>query len=291
MDGFICEEGAQGPTERLCRTERGDIPGIRLAASPRTVALKKNHQGAIYETLTCEFLFCCARYRPDAMWTSHSIPGLISPGPIYDPKGGAFEKAAIVTKSPSWGQAGPHSLKCARARSEEVRFLGRHHLRELKGHFSPGPQYLIPGGMGGATGNSVAACKRSLQVSSPAHGGRVTLSQAELGGYDHSSSTSMITLTPGSFADSNRVSNAAFHSKAMSAAYWRGATMLQPDEPNLTNSLPDPSETQRWKERPDALRGTKVQAELRETLTQRSRPLPIIPRRQSLDYLADPPFA
>ena len=75
-------------------------------------------------------------------------PGLNSPGPIYQLKG-SFEKAAAKSSHPSWGRHGPHSLKMGRFRCEEVRFQGRGHMRELHGHFSPGPQYNIPTSIGG----------------------------------------------------------------------------------------------------------------------------------------------
>jgi hypothetical protein len=52
------------------------------------------------------------------------------------------------------------SQKIARARTAELRFLGRAFSRELMGHFSPGPQYSVPGMCGGAPSNRFEAEKR-----------------------------------------------------------------------------------------------------------------------------------
>lgn len=155
-------------------------------------------------------------------------PGLNSPGPIYQLPG-SFEKAAARSKHPIWGHHGPHSLKQGRFRCEEVRFMGKRHMREMQGHFSPGPQYNLPSFVGGSVGNFVASNNR-LANTAPANGGRVKLSASDLGG------APSFTLTQGSFSDSKRLRD--FEPKETGAAFWRGATMLQPAEPNLVNSSP-----------------------------------------------------
>ena len=154
--------------------------------------------------------------------------GLNSPGPIYQLPG-SFEKAAVRSKHPTWGHHGPHSLKQGRFRCEEVRFMGKQHMRELQGHFSPGPQYNVPGTVGGSAGNFVASSSR-LANTAPANGGRVKLTASDLGG------NPTFSLTQGSFSDSERL--AEFKPKTTGTAFWRGATMLQPHESTLVNSSP-----------------------------------------------------
>ena len=42
-------------------------------------------------------------------------------------------------------------------RTDEVRYSGTQYLREQQGHFSPGPQYAVPGLIGGAPANRFTA--------------------------------------------------------------------------------------------------------------------------------------
>jgi len=208
-------------------------------------------------------------------------PGLNSPGPIYQLPG-SFEKAAARSKHPIWGQHGPHSLKQGRFRCEEVRFIGKRHMREMQGHFSPGPQYNLPSFVGGSVGNFVASNNR-LANTAPANGGRVKLSASDLGG------APSFTLTQGSFSDSKRLPD--FEPKETGTAFWRGATMLQAAEPNLVNSSPRPDLMQSWHEAKHTLHDTKIQHDLNRKLAERSRNAPKMPFRQVDDFKADPPFA
>jgi len=82
-----------------------------------------------------------------------------------------------------------------------------------------------------------------------------------------------------------------FAPKDTGTAFWRGATMLQPSEPNLVNSSPRPDLLQSWHERAGTLSDTKVQLDLGRKLAERSRTAPKMPFRQVDDYKADPPFA
>ena len=107
--------------------------------------------------------------------------------------------------------------------------MGRHHMRELQGHFSPGPQYNLPSTVGGSVGNFVESSSR-LANTAPANGGRVKLTASDLGG------APSYTMTQGSFSDNHRLTD--FAPKETGNAYWRGATMMQPHEPNLLNSSP-----------------------------------------------------
>ena len=95
-------------------------------------------------------------------------------------------------------------------------------MRELIGHFSPGPQYDLPSIMGGATGNYTGATQRLLNNSAAATGHRVTLSSADLGGRP------VLHTTMGSHADATRQGSTIAASQ--STAFWRSATMRQPGE-------------------------------------------------------------
>lgn len=89
------------------------------------------------------------------------LAGLSSPGPVHKLPDRCFAKASVKTPRPTWGPPPRHeSQKIARSRTEEVRFRGHMFMHEMKGHFSPGPQYAIPGGMGGAPANRFGAEKK-----------------------------------------------------------------------------------------------------------------------------------
>ena len=187
------------------------------------------------------------------------IPGLESPGPIYVLPGG-FVKAATKTKHPTWGTHEALSLKSGRYRTDEVRFTSNRHMREMYGHFSPGPQYALPGTIGGTTGNYNAAAERVQQLSVPARGPDLAnaampyastisgtagsapptakLSATQLGG------TMNYTMTHGSFSDPNRTGSGV--ALEGNTEYWRSATMLQVAEPNYQNAAPNPVQRQPW---------------------------------------------
>lgn len=207
------------------------------------------------------------------------MEGLASPGPKYTLPT-CFAKASMKSKHPSWGRTGIEALKSGRFRCEEVRFQGRRHMREMVGHFSPGPQYDLPGIMGGATGNFTGATQRLLNNSAAATGHRVTLSSADLGGRP------VLHSTMGSHADATRKGStmAASHS----GAFWRSATMRQPHE----RVFPQPAGARQiWYEPASELGRTKVQDELKATLAERYREMPKKPFRMTTDMMADPPLA
>ena len=212
--------------------------------------------------------------------SANMLEGLASPGPKYTLPT-CFAKATIKSKHPSWGRTGIESLKSGRFRCEEVRFQGRRHMREMVGHFSPGPQYDLPGIMGGATGNYTGATQRLLNNSEAATGHRVTLSSADLGGRP------VLSSTMGSHADATRKGStlAASHS----TAFWRSATMLQPHE-RIQGPKPAGAR-QIWYEPASELGRTKVQDELKASLAERWREVPKKPFRMTTDMMADPPLA
>ena len=215
------------------------------------------------------------------MADSNMIAGLSSPGPKYDLPS-TFQRASSKSKHPIWGSAGPESLKSGRYRCEEVRFQGRRHMREMVGHFSPGPLYDVPGSVGGSTGNFIAATKEMLgRVSQFTGQPVVKRSAADLGGRP------AFNTTLGSFADGGRRGNTA--AGQGSTAYWRSATMVQPRE-----HLQGPSAVgarQVWMEDKEALGQTKLQDDLKATLKERWRQVPSAPFRMVPDMVADPPFA
>ena len=214
------------------------------------------------------------------MSDAHMLCGLASPGPKYALPT-CFAKAAIKSKHTSWGAPGTVSLKAGRFRSEEVRFQGRRHMREMVGHFGPGPQYDLPGMMGGSAGNYTAATKKLLLHSEQATGQRVTLSSADLGGRP------VLNSTMGSHADATRrgSTGAATHS----TAFWRSASMIQPHE--RRQGLTSAGAGQMWYEQQSELGRTKMQDELKASYRERWRKEPALPLRMVSDMMADPPLA
>lgn len=208
------------------------------------------------------------------------IAGLASPGPKYELPT-CFAKACVKSKYPSWGASGTESLKSGRYRCEEVRFQGRRHMREMVGHFSPGPQYDVPGSIGGSTGNFIASTQRMLDNCAQATGKRVTLSAADLGGRP------VFNTTQGSHADATRRGSTV--AVGDSTAYWRSATMVQPRE---RRQGPSPiGHPQVWFEPKGSLGQTKIQEGLKASLRETWREVPSQPFRQVGDITADPPLA
>lgn len=224
------------------------------------------------------------------------LPGLESPGPIYVLPS-TFDRASVRSKHPTWGPSIQPSLKQGRYREDEVRFMSGRHMRELKGHFSPGPQYSLPGSIGGTTGNALAASERIRSTKPQASGmelqampytslmppATTKLNATQLGG------SSEFMLTRGSFADPDRTGGTA--GLQNSTEYWRSATMLQLNEPNFQNAGPTPSTAQPWHVAAMQVNDTAVQDDIKKTLRERWRPEPTLPRRQVSDFRSDPPLA
>jgi hypothetical protein len=59
-----------------------------------------------------------------------------------------FNGAAKVPAYPTWGQPSKAALKAGRDRSAEVVFISRKLAQTQMGHFSPGPQYMLPSTIG-----------------------------------------------------------------------------------------------------------------------------------------------
>jgi len=212
--------------------------------------------------------------------------GLHSPGPRYGLPSACFDKASKSpsTGRPTWGPAPQHSSqKIARARVDEVRFIGRHFMREMQGHYSPGPQYRVPGTTGGAPGNYFAST-HNLQAVAERHGaGRRSLSAVQLG------AEPLFCLTPGSFSDPKRAAVPTTPGDT-AAEFWRRATTLQTSEvPSFTRDV----NKQPWSEaaRGPNLYGDEVQARARGGAEARHRQIGPVPYRQLGDMAADPPVA
>lgn len=229
-------------------------------------------------------------------------------GPIYHLPG-AFEKASVISKHPTWGRGAGNSLKVGRSRTDEVQFCSHRHQRALLGHFSPGPQYNVPSTIGGAWGNYVASNERMQRMlpqggaplnipampyrnaasaggalGSLAEGsGTAKLSAAQLGGGN------AFMMTRGSIADPERRGGTA--PVKQSTEYWRSATMLQPQEPNFHKSGPFPDRPQPWIATTAQVTNCAIQDEIKRELRQSWRPEPRMPRRQVPDRMADPVLA
>jgi len=226
------------------------------------------------------------------------IPGLESPGPIYVMPS-MFDKAAVVSKYPIWGPPTQPAHKSGRYRNDEIRMDTNRHMRVLYGHFSPGPQYSIPGCFGGAVGNATAATDRLRAMeptgnprgevqampytnAPPPSAGTTKLSATQLGG------SMEFTMTRGSHADPDRKGGTA---AAQGTEFWRAATMLQPQEPNFHNAPPNPMRRTSRHASAALVNDTVVQDEIKKRLAERSRPEPRLPRRQVSDRRSDPPLA
>jgi hypothetical protein len=59
-----------------------------------------------------------------------------------------FEGARRVPAFPTWGQPSKPPLKFGRDRASEVRYVTSRHAEMLRGHYSPGPQYMVPSTIG-----------------------------------------------------------------------------------------------------------------------------------------------
>jgi len=222
--------------------------------------------------------------------------GLHSPGPRYELPSLCFDKAYQPPKTgkPTWGPAPQHpAQKLARARIDEVRFVGKHHMREFQGHYSPGPQYQIPGLTGGAPGNAFASTKQLQALGTKQAPARRSLSATQLG------ADPLFCVTAGSFADLARASEPTKPGQ-IGSEYWRRATHLQPSD--MHRSTVDPRsgaprtvtmDKTPWAEaaRGPSLFGDRVQAAARRNAEERYRRIDAVPYRQLVDYMADPPLA
>ena len=186
-------------------------------------------------------------------------------------------------------------------RTDEVRYSGTQYLREQQGHFSPGPQYAVPGLIGGAPANRFTA-EIELQKNRMRHTGmaplvlgatgRTSLDSASLGGEP------IYSLTSGSFCDPTR---APEPDQTTTTSYWRQSTMLQPGERSATTPFKS------WSTRPTTVTheaipwtenhmgptcyGTDLQLQERGRMDERCRNQPGTPYRNLPDVVADPPLA
>jgi hypothetical protein len=174
-------------------------------------------------------------------------------------------------------------------------------LSELKGHFSPGPQYSIPGCFGGAPANQFASeaklkADRTRYSGLPPRTSQTLLAAMESG-------EPCFSLTSGSFCDPLRPLARAM-TEHKNSTYWRQATMVQQSERHSTtpatvmeSQCPDGGfQALPWTERArgPSLMGDEAQRAERQRLESRGRnvPSPGAPPYRSLeDYVADPPLA
>jgi hypothetical protein len=222
--------------------------------------------------------------RPDVVNGVELHPGLHSPGPKYALKGMCFADASksSTTGKPTWGPAPRHdSHKLGRARAEEVRYSSAAGMREMLGHYSPGPQYALPHLIGGSVGNKFAAASR-LQAEVEKATQRKVLNASQLGG------VASFSMTSGSFADPSRVASPA--PGTANAQYWRAATVLQDSEVKLSKGRQEQPSRKPWLEmgRGQHGYGQKMQAYARESLERRSRAYSPVPFRQLPDRASDP---
>jgi len=176
--------------------------------------------------------------------------------------------------------------------------MGRDFQCEMRGHFSPGPQYALPSMIGGAPANRFALDvelkhnRNHYVKTSPVHGSAtVSLDATALG------AEPCFSLTKGSFCDPLRALEA---DKTSDATYWRQATMLQPNERSVTtpfHTFSRPKEVtyqqMPWTEqsRGGSCYGTIVQEEELTSLGVRGRKGRATPFRNLPDLMSDPPLA
>ena len=219
------------------------------------------------------------------------IPGLHSPGPSYALPEMCFKNAKQATKTgkPTWGPPPRHdSQKLSRARIDEVRYVGPHHMREFMGHFSPGPQYTLPGGIGGAPGNAFKSAETLQKLTKKFAPKRtVTLSPTQLG-----FEPLFAPPVQGSFADPSRAQSAANPGKRSDATFWNQATVQRSDEALVRSPL-SPMSRKPWTEaaRGPPRYGDIIQSGEGHKLRGRSRAVSPTPYRMLPDAVADPPLA
>lgn len=205
---------------------------------------------------------------------------------------------------PTWGPPPTHeSQKIARNRTDEVRFHGRHFMGQMMGHFSPGPQYTVPGGIGGAPANRFAL-ERKLQTDRTKFAGNDIMAQTSRSTQYANSMRGepQFSLTQGSFADPLRTVGSTGPEPTLDtdSTYWRQSTMLQRSERHV--STPYKSYARReevtpskmpWTEdcRGSHTYGNEIQNLERDKLRRRTRAVTAMPFRNAVDVVADPPLA
>ena len=228
------------------------------------------------------------------------IRGLISPGPgMYHLPGMCFADAAKQKARPTWGPPPKYdSQKLSRARVDEMRFISNDHMREMRGHFSPGPQYTIPTTIGGAQGNSFtyqkSLQKRNEKLLGGSHG--KTADRGVLHPAPHGAEP-IFKLTPGSYADQTRASRPATSPRSRGLppqAFWNKATTAQDHEfHSQLDKANAQADRKPWVE---ASRHSCYGHELQDGAekhyyTDRNRSPSRKPLRQLADACADPPLA
>jgi len=178
-----------------------------------------------------------------------------------------------------------------------MRYHGHDHMREMMGHFSPGPQYSLPPTIGGAAGNAYAAQKslqQRVEKFAP-HRLTVQLNATQLG------AEPCFALTPGSFADPARASRPQSSPRSSvrpPQTYWRTATTMQDEEISKHGRRADEAgmdgSRKPWTEagRAKSCYGSRVQEHaVRDYYEGRGREASPTPLRQLGDVCADPPLA
>ena len=208
-------------------------------------------------------------------------------------------------RRPTWGPPPVHeSQKLARNRTDEVRFHGRHFMGQMMGHFSPGPLYAVPGGIGGAPANRFAL-ERKLQSDRTKYTGDDLMAQTSRSTQFANTMPGepQFSLTQGSYADPLRTVGASGPEPTLGtdSTYWRQSTMVQKSEMHVTTPYKHlttrreevtPSRMP-WTEdcRGPSTYGMEVQTQERDKLRDRSRAVTPAPFRNTVDIVADPPLA
>jgi hypothetical protein len=234
------------------------------------------------------------------------LPGLSSPGPCYDLPS-CFDRAGVKAQHPTWGHHGPGSLKSGRFREDEVRFASRRHMREMLGHFSPGPQYALPSTIGGSTRNhDVARNRLNSQTAEHAHLRAQDLHKSSMpytSCSDYIPAPETAKLSSAELGWTTMSNDAITSNQAASGAgkgtteYWRNATMLSSQEPSMqgagwaTGSKVRQMATAPAWEFPGSQAHSKLQEQAQADRRAHWRPEASQPRRQVLDMRADPPLA
>lgn len=199
--------------------------------------------------------------------------GLASPGPKYRVYSD-FDKHTHSPVYPSWGQPSTPAMKIGRERAAEVQYMGKRHTVTLRGHFSPGPQYMLPSTIGFSDRQPwTAYAKTDPQGtgSMPYTKHHQLFTLRDIGNVERPATVQHRPYTaPEPEPDPERM-----------RAFWSKATVVRHAKPNSPLATWH-ADAQR--ENPSFLRD--LEAEVKRTPLLATRP-----KRNSLSPHGDPPFA
>lgn len=175
-----------------------------------------------------------------------------------------FNGAARVPVYPTWGQPSKASLKAGRDRTAEVVFISRKHAQTQMGHFSPGPQYMLPSTIGYSDRESYQPVPREKMQ------GGVAYRQGKTFDLDHLRSDQHQPISPTGVAAQRD--------------FWMGSTTLSRSDSGASLDGTWRVETHAQRHSPLAGRTAQQHAE------GATRPQGHV-KRNSFEPLADPPFS